>query len=121
METARYDAAGGPIRIEIASGFAQPGAYQLFIWEANRNSNSQLGQGNFISSEDDVFQLSASPAQNGRILQCIATVNPVGDGGRFAVTMDVEQDGRRLASDTVAGQAPLPTVTLQVFIQLEEV
>lgn len=121
METARFNAAGGPIRIEITSGFAQPGTYQVFIWEANRNSNSQLGQGNFISSEDDVFQLSASPAQDGRILHCIATVNPLGDGGQFAVTMDVEQDGARLASDTVAGQASLPTVTLQIFIQLEQV
>lgn len=106
--------------MEILSGFAQPGAYQLFLWEANRNSNNQVGQGNFINTEDDVFSLAASPAQDGRILQCIATVNPFEASGEFAVTMRVSQDGAMLASDTVQGQAPLPTVTLQIFVQLRQ-
>jgi hypothetical protein len=118
MVDAKYQVGAGPLRIEIVSGFAHPGTYRLFLWEANRNSSQKIGQGNFTSSEDDAFQLDSSPVQDGRTLQCLANVNPLGDGCQFAVTMTVSQNGAVIGSDTVTGSASLPTVTLQIFLRL---
>jgi hypothetical protein len=34
MKVARFDPAGGPLFATITSGFAQPGSYELLLWEA---------------------------------------------------------------------------------------
>jgi hypothetical protein len=119
MTTAEFRAGGPPISVTIRCGFADPGAYELFLWDADRNRRVQLGAGNFINSDDDTFTIASDAGQNGKILQCVATVNPLDDNGQFGVGMIVEQDGTQLADEEVSGKSKLPTVTLALFVQLQ--
>jgi hypothetical protein len=119
MTTAKFRADGPPIAVTIQCGFADPGAYELFLWEADRNTRRQIGEGNFINSDDDTFMLSSDASQSGKILQCVATVNPLDNNGQFSVNMLVEQDGTQLANEVVASTSDQPSVTMALFVQLE--
>jgi hypothetical protein len=119
MTKANYRVGGGSIRVTIRCGFAEPGAYELFLWEADRNSRVKLGEGNFINPGDDTFTIAADAGQNGKILQCVATINPLESNGRFGVDMLVEQDGSQLADEPVSDTSDLPTVTVALYVQLE--
>jgi hypothetical protein len=118
MKTANFQAGGPPISVTIRCGFADTGSYEVFLWEADRNSRRSIGIGNFINADDDTFTLPSDSGQNGKILQCIATVDPLDDDGKFGVSMIVEQGSSELAVEEVTGKSGLPTVTVQLFIQL---
>jgi hypothetical protein len=119
ITTATFQADGPPIAVTIRCGFADPGTYELFLWEADRNSRKELGAGNFINSDDDTFTLSSDAGQNGKILQCVATVNPLDRNGQFGVSMVVEQGGKQLANEVVSSKSDLPSVSVALFVQLE--
>ncbi|HEX8907270.1 MAG TPA: hypothetical protein VF771_20630 [Longimicrobiaceae bacterium] len=119
MTKAQFEADGPPIAVTIQCGFADPGAYDLFLWEADRNSRKEIGAGNFINSDDDTFTLSSDSGQNGKILQCVATVNPLDKNGQFSVNMLIEQGGQELANEAVSGTSDQPSVTVALFVQLE--
>ncbi|HKP75952.1 MAG TPA: hypothetical protein VJT67_10445 [Longimicrobiaceae bacterium] len=119
MTTAKFRADGPPITVTIRCGFADPGAYELFLWEADRNSRQELGAGNFINADDDTFSLSSDAGQTGKILQCVATVNPLDNNGQFGVSMIVAQGGDQLANEVVSSTSNLPSVTVALFVQLE--
>ena len=40
MNTAKFKKEGGPVYAEIISGFAHPGSYSMFIWEAHADRKS---------------------------------------------------------------------------------
>ena len=119
MTKATYRAGGPPLSIAIRCGFAEPGVYELFLWDADRNSRVKLGEGNFINTDDDTFTIPANAGQDGKILQCIATINPLESNGRFGVDMLIEQGGEQLADEEVSDRSDLPTVTVALFVQLQ--
>jgi len=120
MNTVKFKKDGGPVRVEITSGFAQTGSYLLRLWEANENKIVMKKNGNFINDDDDAYDLpTPNEVNNGRIPECIATVAitpPIKD---YSINMIISQDGQELDVETVSGSSNSPTVTVDLFVKLE--
>jgi len=120
MKAVAFDPEGGPIVASITSGFAQPGSYTLYLWEAHANKVVVKTRGNFINSDDDTYKLPLPNLHNHhRIVECISTVvitPPIQD---YRVRLSVHQDGAEIGFEEAAGQSSSPTVTADLFLQLE--
>jgi hypothetical protein len=111
---------GGPIVAEVKCGYAQPGAYKLFLWEANVNKVVMRKEGNFINPDDDSYQLPTPNQDNdARIVDCLATIvitPPIKD---YQVDLRISQDGNDLGVVTASGQSDASTVIVELFVKLE--
>jgi len=120
IKVIKFKKSGGPIIAEISCGYAQPGAYTLYLWEANENKIVMKKKGNFINSDDDSYELpNPNEHNNGRILDCLSTVvitPPIKD---YNVELKVSQDGNILGSEAASGQSDSPSITVRLFVQLE--
>jgi hypothetical protein len=120
MKTVQFDPSGGPITAEITSGFAQPGSYTMYLWEAHANKVLMKARGNFINSDDDKYKLPLPNTQNvDRIVECLATVTitpPISD---YNLRLSIQQDGAEIGFDDSVGKSSGPTVTADLFVQLE--
>lgn len=120
MQTIEFNNEGGPIYVEVRCGYAQPGAYDLRLWEADVNEIVMKEEGNFINPDDDSYPLPIPNKKNNcRIVDCLATVTitpPIKD---YQVDLRIHQDGSELGIETVSGQSDGPTVTVRLFMQLE--
>lgn len=119
MEQARYQVDGPDLTVEVRSGFAKPGFYEVFLWDADGQTNEKIGEGRFSSPTP--IDLSATAGMDRRILQCIAGVELLGDPD-FSVTMTVSQAGEALGANTVEGPSDdvdaEPVVPLRLFVRL---
>jgi hypothetical protein len=121
MKVAVFDPAGGPLSATITSGQAQPGSYELLLWEANVNKVLMDERGNFLNSDDDTYELPLPNTQNhGRIVECIATAVITPPITNYALRLSIQQDGVEIGLDEAADKATVPTVTADLFVQLLE-
>lgn len=116
MQTATFDPAGGPLAARITSGFAQPGAYTLLLWDGSRVVLEE--KGDFAAPPAEHALPGPPSADHGRIAEAVATVivtPPIGD---YHVALTITQDGRTLGSATASGSDASGSVTSDLFIQL---
>lgn len=120
-QTATFNPAGGPLSATITSGQAQPGSYELLLWEANSNKILMDERGNFLNADDDTFELpQPNSANDGRIVECIATAVITPPITNYALRLSIQQDGVEIGFDVSADKAKTPTVTADLFVQLQE-
>lgn len=127
MVTVTFDPEGGPLQAEVVSGFAQPGSYTLLLWETNKNvlvgwppHGEQKPSGNFINADDDRYLLPEPAAANdGRLVECIATIVVTPPLTDYAVSLRIFQDGQFLDEDVKQGTGTgFETVLADLFVQL---
>lgn len=127
METVSFNLNGGPLKAEVASDFAQPGSYTLLLWEAEQNllvgwppDGEQKPSGNFINTDDDRYDLPGPVDENdGRLLECLATIVVTPPLNDYAVSVKILQDGHVLGGDTKSGTgADFETVVADLFVLL---
>ena len=122
METIPFARQGGPLHVEIRSGWANPGAYDFILWEADSNAQVMTQAGNFLNSADDRYQLpGAAAAQHGRIAEAFVTITPVDELGRYFAALLVSQDGHVIGEVSASGESTQHSVTLDLFARLEAV
>lgn len=120
MQTIRFEKTGGPVRVDVRSGWANPGAYELIIWAANSNKKVKQMAGNFLNADDDRYDLPGLAAvQDGRIVEAFVSIAPLSEDGRYFASLLFSQDGRILADVSFGGTTKEHTVTLDLFARLE--
>lgn len=122
MKTATFKRTGGAITVGVTCRPRRDGRYTITLWEAEVNEvvAPSPWSGNFVNSDDDTYRLPRPNARNdGRLLECLATISVPPEVRPSRLTLFVEQGGVRLAEvfqdippDSPAGEA-------LVFIQLE--
>jgi hypothetical protein len=119
MEIAKFKKTGGAIFAEVKSGYAQPGSYSLFLWEANENRVIQKNEGNFINNDDDKYQLPQPNTQNkDRIVDVGVTfvlTPPIKD---YFAELIITQDGNKIGGDQEQGATDDRTKSLKLMVQL---
>lgn len=119
METAKFKKDGGAIFAEIKSGYAQPGSYSIFLWEANENRVIVKHEGNFINTDDDKYKLPEPIVENnGRIVDVGITFKitpPIKD---YFTQVIITQDGNKIGSDQQQGTTEEQTKSLKLLVQL---
>jgi hypothetical protein len=120
MKKVVFDPDGGPLVAEVQSGFAQPGSYTVYLWEAHANKVLMKARGNFINTDDDAYKLPRPNIQNeDRLVECIATVSITPPLRDYNLRLSIMQDGREIGFDEATGKAADPTATADLFVQLE--
>ncbi len=119
MQTIQFAKEGGPVVAEVTCGQAQEGSYNLLLWEADRNLIVKQYPGNFINPDDDSYDLpTPNQANDGRILECLTTVVVTPPIKKYAVSLTLSQDGRRLGVVKAAGETDQPSQIVDLFAQL---
>jgi len=119
VQTIQFAKEGGPVVAEVTCGQAQEGSYSLLLWEADRNLIVKQYPGNFINPDDDSYDLpTPNQANDGRILECLTTVVVTPPIKKYAVSLTLSQDGRRLGVVKAAGETDQPSQTVDLFAQL---
>ena len=119
MQTIQFAKEGGPVVAEVTCGQAQEGSYSLLLWEADRNLIVKQYPGNFMNPDDDSYDLpTPNQANDGRILECLTTVVVTPPIKKYAVSLTLSQDGRRLGVVKAAGETDQPSQTVDLFAQL---
>lgn len=120
LDTIAY-APGQPLQVHVTFGFAQVGAYSLFLWDKNGSTKEMIGEGVNTDNVPDEFPLTQqSPYYDGRILDCIATVinpNPQ-PGDQFSVDMIVMQNGAELGRISDSGAIASKSISLRLAARL---
>ena len=121
MQTITFNKEGGPIIAEVTSGFAQPGAYGLKLWEKGLNQVVMRQEGNFINADDDSYPLPEPNEHNdGRIIQSVFSLTILPPITQYNVTLKISQDGKELGSVSVEKQTSQPSVILNLFATLKQ-
>jgi len=119
VQTIQFAKEGGPVVAEVTCGQAQEGSYNLLLWEAERNLIVKQYPGNFMNPDDDSYDLpTPNQANDGRILECLTTVVITPPIKKYAVSLTLSQDGRRLGVVKAAGETDQPSQTVDLFAQL---
>jgi len=119
VQTIQFAKEGGPVVAEVTCGQAQEGSYNLLLWEADRNLIVKQYPGNFINPDDDSYDLpTPNQANDGRILECLTTVVVTPPIKKYAVSLTLSQDGRRLGVVKAAGETDQPSQIVDLFAQL---
>jgi hypothetical protein len=118
-ETVLFHPDGGPVSVEIRSGYAQDGSYILTLWDAN--TVAERFEGNFLDPHDDTHRLKTKAAAlEGRLLQARAEIGITPPITRYAVIVTLFQDGLSLGSLTSSGEARGQiTVAVNLFARLQ--
>ncbi len=124
MKVVEFNKKGGTIQAQVTSGYAQQGSYALILWEANQNKvvNGFPKRGNFINTDDDVYDLPSPPSENdGRLVESIVTISIAPPIKNYDIDLEILQDGKRLGFETAAGESDGPSVTIDLFIELRAI
>lgn len=122
MKTAKFDPSGGPIKIDIKAGFAQPGSYTLILWAAETNVRVREWPGNFINTDDDSYFLPTPAVKNdGRLVNCITVFTLLPPIKDFQLEVIISQNGNELVKEIIAGKSDELTVTVASLIKLEKI
>lgn len=120
MKECPFAAEGAALVAEVACGFAQLGSYTLLLWEKDQNVIVLEERGNFINPDDDSYELPEPSVENdGRILECIATVAIVPPETEYRVNLTVSQAGDEICRDVAQGESDKATVTVDLFLKLQ--
>ncbi|HCV43786.1 MAG TPA: hypothetical protein DGH68_09910 [Bacteroidetes bacterium] len=123
MKIVEFKKTGGVVRAQISSGYAQQGSYALLLWEVNQNKlvPGFPKYGNFINTDDDIYDLLTNAQNDGRIVECITTVTLTPPIKSYDIDLEIWQDNKRIGFETSAGQSDAPSVTVDLFVQLKAV
>lgn len=121
LNTIPFKSSGDPISVEVSFGYAQVGAYDLFLWDATGNEKLQLGEGVNTNQLPDVYQLPQPNSKNdGRLVDCIATViapNPI-PGQRYRVDMIVRQGNTECGRESDEGAVDRKSISIRLAVKL---
>lgn len=121
MQIAKFKKGGGTITVEIRGGYAQPGSYSLFLWEANVNKIVLEAKGNFINTDDDKYSLPVpNEANNGRIIDVGITFVLTPPINNYYGEVIVSQDGIVIGKDFQGGSSTDQTLSLKLLVKLEQ-
>ena len=121
MQTANFKKDGGAISVEIKSGFAQPGSYSIFLWEANSNRVLNKYEGNFINTDDDKFELPLPVTDNDeRIIDAGITFKMTPPVSDYFAEIIVTQDGHKIGGDQEQGKTDDQTKSLKLMVKLQQ-
>jgi hypothetical protein len=119
MKIVKFNKSGGPIKAKVTCGHAQPGAYTLLLWEADKNRIVMEKKGNFINPDDDSYKLPIpNKGNNGRIIDCLSTVvitPPIQD---YKIGLQITQDDKVLEEEIVSGRSEQLTISVEMFLKL---
>ncbi len=120
-KTVEFNKAGGPVTVEVRCGQAQDGAYIITLW--NRNSIAERHEGNFLNTDDDAYELGGTAeGHDGHTVQCKAEINIEPGNPRYALTLQVRQDGAVLDVVEESGTAAEGTLkAVNLFAELKGV
>lgn len=120
LDTITY-ASGEPMQVHVTFGFAQVGAYSLYLWDKNGSTKETVAEGVNTDNVPDEFPLSQPSAYyDGRIIDCIATVinpNPQ-PGDQFSVDLIVMQNGAELGRVSDSGTLDSKSLSLRLAARL---
>ena len=120
MQTVKFKKNGGPITVEIRAGYAQPGSYSLFLWEANVNKIVFEAKGNFINTDDDKYQLPLpNDVNDGRIIDVVIILVITPPINNYYVEVIVEQDKVVIGKEFLGGSSVDPTKTIKLLVKME--
>lgn len=109
-----------PLEVEVRGGYAQPGSYSIFLWEANENKVVQKEKGNFINTADDRYTLlPPSNKNNGRIIDTVVTFVITAPIKNYYSEIIVYQDGVIIGKDFQGGCTDEKTISIKSMIKLE--
>lgn len=121
MQTAKFKKGGGAIMVEIRGGYAQPGSYSLFLWEANVNKVVFEARGNFINTDDDKYSLpKPNESNDGRIIDVVITFVLTPPINNYYAEVIVSQDGNVIGKDFQGGTSTDQTLSLKLLVKLEQ-
>lgn len=120
MEVIRFKKGGPPLVAEVTCGYAQEGAYALYLWEAGTNAMVKKWRGNFLNPEDDAYELpKPNSKHDGRLVECLTTIVVTPPIKKYAVFLKVSQGGSKLGVVSASGETDQPAVTVDLFAKLE--
>jgi hypothetical protein len=110
---------GGTIKAEVRFTTPQVAAYIIRLWESGSNDVVMEVSGNNDNPADDIHPLPIPASANqGRLLQCNATLaDPVGSGP-YRVELEVTQDGNSLGVLFAQGNMSNSSVSCSLFAKL---
>lgn len=119
MQSITFNQDGGPINVTLSAGQAQPGSYELRLWEAGTNQIVLQKQGNFLNDADDAYPLPTPNSQNnGRLVQAIMTIALLPPISNYSAAVTIEQDGKTLGKIPISGTSNEPSVILNLYATL---
>lgn len=121
MQTAKFKKNGGPIIVDVRAGYAQPGSYTLFLWEANVNKIVFEAKGNFINTDDDKYPLPLpNDANHERIIDVGITFAITPPINNYYAEVIITQDGTIIGKDFLGGSTTDPTKSLKLLVMLQK-
>lgn len=121
MQIAKFKKNGGPIIVDIRAGYAQPGTYSLFLWEANVNKIVLEAKGNFINNDDDKYPLPLpNDLNDGRIIDVGLTFVITPPINNYYAEVIATQDGTIIGKDFLGGSTTDPTKSLKLLVKLQK-
>jgi hypothetical protein len=112
-----FDPKGPRLEAEVRCGFAQAGAYVLTLWDQNQVHTRW--EGTFFDPSDDTHALPGKAAEhNGRIVQCLFSVEIIPPNKQYALLLTIWQGDKKLGVLTAAGETDQPEVIKNLFARL---
>ena len=120
MISISFNKSGGPITVELSTGNAQTGSYELRLWEADKNQIVMREHGNFLNPDDDSYKLpEPNSLNNGRRVQAVITVALIPPINKYSAALTVRQDGNELGQIPISGTSDQPSVILNLYATIQ--
>jgi hypothetical protein len=117
LQQVTFDPKGPQLEAEVRSGFAQAGAYVLTLWDHNKVQSRW--EGTFFNPDDDTFTLPGKAAeQNGRLVQCLFSVEILPPEKRYALMLTIWQGSQKVGVLTEAGETSESQVMKNLYARL---
>jgi len=96
VRTVTFDPHGGPLAVELVVGGGKPGAYRVFLWNAEHTKQRGVAAGITIDATPSRFAVPVAAARAaGRVLEWNVVVDKPLRGGRLRY--QGELDGMEVA------------------------
>jgi hypothetical protein len=121
LNTATYNKNGEQIKIEISFGYAQVGAYKLYLWDSSGKKKTELGEGMNTDNVPDIYTLEKPLEEyNSRIVDCVTDViSPTPqDGEKYSVNLSIQQNGIEIGKESDTGDLDAKTMRVRLAIKL---
>ncbi len=89
MRTVTFDPQGGPLAVEVVVGGGKPGAYRVFLWNAEHTKQRGVAAGITIDTTPSRFAVPVAAARAaGRVLEWNVVVEgQIGDSYDLAIVL----------------------------------
>ncbi len=115
--TIGIDPSGGDVDVEISSGYALAGSYQMMVLPDGLKNPME---GDFLFAGDDRFELGPAADLVGQTVRAQGLIaNPDGTG-RFAITVRIYQGGEEVGSLISEGSMNRHALAFLIYVDLGE-